>query len=304
LLLGGKGGVGKTTGAAALAIRAAADDPQRPVLLLSVDPAHSLGDVLGVPLGDDARPVPGAPPNIKAREIDAAGRFDLIKKEYAGAIDQLFGRLGEGNRLDLSADREAMRDLLELAPPGLDELMALVEVSNALDSDGFTRQLVVLDTAPTGHALRLLEMPELVHDWVKALMSIVLKYQPVVGVGELGAVLLRMSQGLRRLRSLLRDRSRSAFLVVTRPAALPVAETHRLLAGLAALDIHVPAIVVNAWGAGTCGSCTTIRGEQKRALTQLRAAVPRRSLVIAPSVMPPPHGPESLRAWGGQWVVR
>ena len=63
------------------------------------------------------------------------------------------------------------------------------------------------------------------HDWVKALMAILLKYQAVVGVGELGAVLLRLSQGLRRLRELLTDPARTTFVAVTRPAALPRAET-------------------------------------------------------------------------------
>ena len=304
LLLGGKGGVGKTTCAAAMAIRMAAASRQRPVLLLSADPAHSLGDVLGVTLSDAARKIPGAPPNLSAREIDAAARFDLIKNEYAGAIDSLFGRLARGNSFELTSDRDAMRDLIELAPPGLDELMAMVDVSDALETDGVARQLVVLDTAPSGHALRLLEMPALVHGWVKALMGIVLKYQPVVGVGELGAVLLRMSQGLGRLRSLLADPARTVFLTVTRPAALPTAETRRLMTQLTRLNIHVPAVVVNAWGAGTCGSCTAIRREQRHALNQLGAAVRRRPLVIAPSTMPPPQGPKALRAWGETWVVR
>jgi arsenite-transporting ATPase len=161
----------------------------------------------------------------------------------------------------------------------------------------------VLDTAPSGHALRLLEMPALVHGWVKALMGIVLKYQPVVGVGELGAVLLRMSQGLGRLRTLLSNPDRSVFLAVTRPAALPVAETRRVLKRLQALHIHVQAIVVNAWGAGTCSFCLSGRREQQRALAPLGAAARRRLLVLAPAIMPPPHGPESLRQWAGRWTV-
>jgi arsenite-transporting ATPase len=303
------------------------------VLLLSADPAHSLGDVLGMPLGDDARPVPGAPPNLRAREIDATARFNLIKQEYAGAIDALFGRLASDNSFELSADRDAMRDLIELAPPGLDELMAMVEVSDALGTAGapaarpasanatavrrsfseggvsanaralrdLARQVVILDTAPSGHALRLLEMPALVHDWVKALMGIVLKYQPVVGIGELGAVLLRMSQGLGRLRSLLADSRRSAFLVVTRPAALSVAETRRLLTQLRGLEIPVPVAIVNAWGLGTCAFCMTGRREQQAALRQIRTIAGRRPLMIAPATMPPPHGAKALLAWALRW---
>ena len=303
LMFGGKGGVGKTTCAAATAICLAAENPQRPVILISVDPAHSLGDVLGVPLADEARHVHGTPSNLSTREIDAVARFSVVKKQYAGAIDALFGRLASGNRFELSADREAMRDLIELAPPGLDELMAMVEVSDALEADTGPRPLVVLDTAPSGHALRLLEMPGLVHEWVKTLMAIVLKYQPVVGIGELGVVLLGMSHGLGRLRTLLADPKRSAFLAVTRPARLPVAETRRLLKRLHALDIHVRATVINAWGAGTCGSCMTSRREQQRALVQLRSRAGRRTIVMAPATMPPPHGAESLRRWAARWVV-
>ena len=303
LMFGGKGGVGKTTCAAATALRVAIDNPRRPVLLLSADPAHSLSDVLGVPLGDEPRHVPGTPRNLTAREIDAAARFDAVKRQFADAIDALFTRLTSGSRFELSADREAMRDLFELAPPGLDELMTIVEVSDALDFDATTGPLVVLDTAPSGHALRLLEMPALVHGWVKALMGIVLKYQPVVGVGELGAVLLRMSQGLGRLRTLLANPDRSVFIAVSRPAALPVAETRRLLKRLQALHIQVHAIVVNAWGAGTCSFCLSGRREQQRALAPLGAAARRRLLVIAPAIMPPPHGPESLRQWAGRWKV-
>ena len=121
--------------------------------------------------------------------------------------------------------------------------------------------LVVVDSAPTGHALRLLEMPGLAHDWVKALMAILLKYQSIVGVGGLGEVLLRLSQGLRRLRELLTDPARTTFVAVTRPAALPHAETLRLLRRLRAASISVPAVIVNAMGSGSCaGFCSRIPG--------------------------------------------
>src|SRR5207249_1216080 len=72
LLFGGKGGVGKTTCAAATALDLARRDPARRLLLLSMDPAHSLGDVFGAALGDHAHPVRGGPPNLHVREIDAA----------------------------------------------------------------------------------------------------------------------------------------------------------------------------------------------------------------------------------------
>jgi arsenite-transporting ATPase len=309
LMFGGKGGVGKTTCAAAAAVGAAAERPGRPVLLLSSDPAHSLADVLGVTLADEPVRIAGAPSNLKAREIDAAARFASIKQGYGAAIDAVFERVVGSGALNMSADRQSMRDLMELAPPGIDELMAMVEVSDALESAGaMTDQLVVLDTAPSGHALRLLEMPALVHAWVRALMGILLKYQPVVGIGELGPLLLHMSQGLGRLRARLADPSRSAFIAVTRPAGLPVAETTRLVRRLRAIGIHVPAVLVNAVGAGTCRRCATTAREQQRALTAIRRGTGgrgrgSRTVAIAPAVVPPPHGPEALGKWRRSWTV-
>ena len=302
LMVGGKGGVGKTTCAAAAAVRFASEHPRRQVLLLSADPAHSIGDVLGVPLTDEPRRVPNAPVNLLARELDAAAAFATVKRRYQDAIDALFARAA-GTSAAIAADREALRDLLQLAPPGLDELMGLVAVSDALASET-TDRLVVLDTAPTGHALRLLEMPALVHGWVKALMGIVLKYQAVMLMGALGDVLLQMSRGLGRLRARLSDPTRTAFVVVTRAAELPVAETGRLLRRLRALDIAVPAIVVNAVGAGTCGHCAATRRQQHRVLASLRrdgGGWPP-ALVVAPAVVPPPHAAAPLEEWRQTWA--
>ena len=305
IMFGGKGGVGKTTCAAAAAIDLAARRPERPVLVLSTDPAHSLGDVLGVALGDEAHPVPGAPSNMKARELDASAGFERIKTRYREAIDSLFARFARDGAVSVSGDRQALRDLMELAPPGLDELMAVVEVSEALDraNDG---PLLVVDTAPSGHALRLLQMPALIHDWVKALMGILQKYQSVTPAGDFGALLLQMSQGLGRLRALLVDPARAAFVIVSRPAALPMAETERLVIQIERLKLPVFAVLVNDVGRGTCGACLTARREQQRVLTTLRRsrAVAKRAFVLAPAVLPPPTGPASLRNWRGMWKTQ
>ena len=302
LMFGGKGGVGKTTCAAATAIQIAAMRPDRRVLLLSTDPAHSLGDVLGIPLGNNARRAPSAPPNLRARELDAAAGFEAIKTRYRAAIDGLFERFGGSSAISVAGDRQALRDLLELAPPGLDELMSIVEVSDALDADR-GHSLLVVDTAPTGHALRLLEMPALVHDWVKALMSILLKYESVTPVGDLGALLLQMSQGLGRLRGLMVDPSRTAFIVVTRPAALPLAETERFLHRLQRLKTPIAAVVINAIGAGSCSRCTIEIREQGRAVAGVQRSrwLPGGALILVPAVLPPPAGPKALRAWRGLW---
>ncbi len=197
-----------------------------------------------------------------------------------------------------------MHGLIDLAPPGVDELGAIVEVADALEApSGRGVGLVVMDTAPGGHALRLLEMPGLVQDWARALMSIVLKYQPVVGAGDLGAMLLKLSQGLGRLRALLADATRSRLVVVTRPAALPRAETMAMVARLRALRIHVPSIIVNSVGRGTCRRCLAAAAAERREIAALRRSPAARgtAIVLAPAELPPPHGPADLRRWSAGW---
>jgi arsenite/tail-anchored protein-transporting ATPase len=312
LIFGGKGGVGKTTCAAAAAIALARHSRDRQVLLLSTDPAHSLGDALGAPVSDAAGPIVGGPPNLVAREIDAARGFRNVRERYVTAVDQWFDRLSGGEptgmRVDAGHDRRVMHGLMELAPPGIDELAGVIEVTDALaDPSAGGPDLIVMDTAPSGHALRLLEMPALVQEWVRALMSILLKYQPIAGIGELGAVLLNLSQGLGRLRALLVDPRRTSFVLVTRAAALPREETRRLAGSLAKMNVHVPLILVNAVGRGTCRRCQAATRAEARELTRIEripmggTPVP---VVVAPSEMPPPHGVTALGRWRSTWRIR
>jgi arsenite/tail-anchored protein-transporting ATPase len=301
ILFGGKGGVGKTTCAAAAAMELAAGAPGRRVLLLSTDPAHSVADLLGVAVSDVPRPVRGAPANLFIRELDAGRRFAAIREKYAATITAVFDRIARGSPLDASRDRAVMHDLINLAPPGIDELIGVSQVTDALASpdgpDAF--DLIVMDMAPSGHARRLLETPALVQDWARTLMSILLKYQPVIGVGELGALLLKLSQQVGRLRELLRDPQRTCLIAVTRAAELPRAETVRLATQLARMHVRVRAVVVNAVGRGTCSRCRREMAAEARELTALVAAPPIRNvpLLLAPTLIPPPHGIAGIREW-------
>jgi arsenite-transporting ATPase len=310
IMFGGKGGVGKTTCAAAAALEIAAAWPDHRVLLLSTDPAHSVGDALGQPFTDHDRPVRAGPANLKARELDASRAFEKVRGRFEAAVERLFQRAATRGAIEVSVarqDLQVMQDLVELAPPGIDELAAILDVLETLiPADGpATTDLVIMDAAPTGHALRLIEMPGLIHEWVKALMAILLKYQPAAGVGELGAVLLGLSKGLRRLRDLLSDPIRARFVVVTRTGALPRAETARLLERLDATNVSAPVVIVNAAGAGACGRCAHERALQRKEIATLQSVLPRgrrRPLtMIAPAAIPPPHGVRALRAWMKTW---
>src|SRR5262249_16680642 len=218
--------------------------PDRRILLLSTDPAHSLGDAFAMPLGDEERALPGGPPRLHVRELDAARAFDRQRERYRQATDDLFDALRGGWRFDAAMDRRIVHDLIELAPPGIDELFAILTVTDALLGSQY--DLVILDTAPTGHALRLLELPAAAHEWVRALLRVLVKYQGVLGLGPMTKDMVDLAHGLRGLRALLADPRRARFVAVTRAAALPLAETTRLCAALHRLGIALSAVLVNA----------------------------------------------------------
>jgi len=310
LLFAGKGGVGKTTCAAAVALALAARAPQADILLLSTDPAHSLADVLAIPVGDDPHPVPGAP-RLRARELDADRVFAAKRARYCEAVDDLFAALRGGSRFDVAFDRTVVQDLIDLAPPGLDELFGILTVIEALFPEpgaGRRYDTVVLDTAPTGHALRLLELPDAALEWVHALLEILLKYRKVIGLGELGMDLVTVSRDLRRLGALLRDRVETGLVAVTRPAELPRLETLRLLRRIGRLRIPLAAVLVNAVTPPGCARCRTISRREARQLTALRRecrspARGRCGIIVAPAVAPPARGAAALARWRARWEL-
>jgi arsenite-transporting ATPase len=300
LLFGGKGGVGKSTCAAATALDLAGADPAKRVLLLSMDPAHSLGDVFGAPLGDRVRTVPGAPPNLQVREIDAAADMTRFRRKYIDAVDEAFARIAR----TAGGDQAAFRELIDLAPPGIDEVIAIADVAEALTTTERRYDVIVTDTAPTGHALRLLETPAVLRQWTQALMTILLKYREIVGAGTLASLLLQLSKRLRGLQGVLADPAQTRFVVVTRAAALPAAESANLIASLRSLGIAVQAVIVNAVGAGSCGRCREIARAEQGEIARLRRAIGEArgyAIIETPAELPPPHGAAALAAWGRAW---
>ena len=293
LFFGGKGGVGKTT-AAATAGLALAERGQR-VLLLSTDPAHSVGDALRMEIGDEEREVA---PRLRARELDAAQAFRARRDRYRAAVDQLFETLRGGSSFDAPYDRLVMQDLIELAPPGLDELFGLLAVIDALRRE----EVVVVDTAPTGHALRLLELVSTAREWVQVLLQILLKYRRVTGLGQLAKDLTDTARELREFEELLHDPLRARFVAVTRAAVLPRLETTRLLKALKRLRVAAPAVLVNALTPPGCSRCKRAGRDEARELTLLRKARRGWAMLGAPAVAPGPRGLDELREFGRTWT--
>ncbi len=243
-LVGGKGGVGKSTVASAVAARLA-EEGRAPVLLVSTDPAGSLGDVWETEVGAAAAGAPGAP-GLWLRQMDAAAGWDAFRAELRGQVEALFGGAA-GSGLS-AADREVAERLADLAPPGVDEVMALGELIDLLEGGKYNA--LVLDTAPTGHLLRLLEMPAVALDWSHALLRLFLGYREVVGLGAAAERVLHFARTLRALRGRLEDGAHTFFLAVALPEALSVPETERLAVRLGELGTAPGALLVNRALAG------------------------------------------------------
>ncbi len=295
VMFAGKGGVGKTSAAAACALEAAGRWSQR-VLLLSSDPAHSLADVLALPAGA------GAVGSVTVRELDATRAFAERRLEYRRRIEGLLGTEDGRSGVSATLDRALARDLLDEAPPGLDELFALVEVEEAVGPAGKDYDLVVLDSAPTGHALRLLAMPALAEGWVKALLRVA-RASAVRQAAPLVEELVAASRGVRRLRELLQDPGATAVVVVAQPAELSVLETRRLVRGLRRERLGALALLVNGLRSGTCRACRRAARAQQANVRALQKAIDRRVNGWGAPLLPsPPRGPRALRAWAAQWT--
>jgi len=238
LVFAGKGGVGKTTLACATALHLAKTYPEKRILLFSVDPAHSLADCLDMPLGPQPKQTA---PGLWALEMDATADFMALKNQYQKELAQFLSQLMPN--LDLTFDREVMERIMDLSPPGIDELMALAAVMDFLAPKGY--DLLILDAAPTGHLVRLLELPEIVDEWLKAFFNLFLKYRKIFRLPGIAKRLVRLSKDLKRLRSILRDPSQAALYCVSILTEMSFAETTDLVAACRRLEIVVPGLFLN-----------------------------------------------------------
>jgi arsenite-transporting ATPase len=252
LLFAGKGGVGKTTLACATAIRLARDFRDKELLLFSTDPAHSLSSCFDVEIGPQPRRLS---PGLSAMEIDAKAEFDSLKGLYQKELERFLSTLLPN--LDLTFDREVMEKILDLSPPGLDEVMALTRMMEFLAEGRY--DFIILDTAPTGHLIRFLELPELINQWLKVFFELFLKYKNIFVFPCISERLVKMSKNLKQLRSILGDATRSQLYVVTILTEMAFAETKDLMAACWRLGINAPVMFLNlATPVSDCDLCSQL----------------------------------------------
>ncbi|WP_367130964.1 ArsA family ATPase [Saccharothrix sp. HUAS TT1] len=243
LLFTGKGGVGKTTLAAATATALAAAG--RKALVVSTDPAHSLGDAFGVPLSGHVEEVDGA---------GSSGVLHAVQVDPRALVDDAWRDLREHLRTVLAGAGVDELDAEELTVlPGVEELLALSEVRRL--AGGGPWDVVVVDCGPTAETLRLLALPEAFASYLERLFP---THRRVVrgllaGVAGSAAVekwdatadaLGRLAEELEQLRELLTSPTTSVRLVLT-PERVVAAETRRTVTALALQGIRVDGVVAN-----------------------------------------------------------
>ncbi len=264
LLIGGKGGVGKTTMSSALAVLAS--QRGKKVLLVSTDPAHSLADAFGrAKIGDNITRLAS---NLDALELDP-------DKEVTQHLDRVSAQLKRFTRPEMFAEIERQMRLTRQSP-GAQEAAMLERIAHTIELGLTDYDLVIFDTAPTGHTLRLLSLPEAMAAWTQGLLSAnkrseklgdVLSHltpkagrdisNPLADPAEhatagmddrnkaITETLLNRQRLLQRTREVLLDNTRTALLFVLTPEKLPILETARAVQSLQEEKLPLAGLIVN-----------------------------------------------------------
>lgn len=247
ILVGGKGGVGKTTVAAAIAWGMAERYSDRKIRVISIDPAHSLGDAFGQVLGHEPIDLTS---NLSGQEIDAEQVLGQFRQDYLWELAEMMsGETSDGDTtLKLAYGPEAWRKIVSQALPGIDEMLSLITVMELLESKA--QDLIVLDTAPTGHLLRFLEMPSAMGDWLAWIFKLWLKYQDVLGRTDLMGRLRTLRQRVMQAQKKLKDPKYTEFIGVIQAQAAITAEAQRLAETLNTMGVAQHYIVHNRFEPG------------------------------------------------------
>nr|KJB73536.1 hypothetical protein B456_011G238300 [Gossypium raimondii] len=284
-MLGGKGGVGKTSCAASLAVKFANNGHH--TLVVSTDPAHSLSDSFAQDLtGGMLVPVEGPDFPLFALEINpekAREEFrDAAKNNGVTGVKDFMDGMGLGMLAEQLGELK-LGELLDTPPPGLDEAIAISKVMQFLDSPQYSKfTRIVFDTAPTGHTLRLLSLP----DFLDASIGKILKLREKIAsaTSAIKSVfgqeetrqnaadkLEQLRERMVKVRDLFRDTDSTEFVIVTIPTVMAVSESSRFRASLSKENVPVRRLIVNQIlppSAFDCKFCAVKR--KMRALDMIR----------------------------------
>ena len=246
ILVGGKGGVGKTTVASALSIIMA--EKGKKTLIVSTDPAHSISDSFKQDLGGgEIKRVSGINGELHALELNPK----KLSEEYLEILEK--GSEDVSEMIKMLSESGGMSNSNEL-PPGIDEAMAFAKVLELLETNEY--DLVIFDTAPTGHTLRLLSLPEFLDSFLGRMIKIRIKlsnmvsaFKSLIGIQQEKdntlEILQKLKEKVEKGRERLADDKHTRFIATMIPTIMSIAETERLVHSLADYQIPVKDIIIN-----------------------------------------------------------
>jgi len=294
----GKGGVGKTTISAALAFHHRKIARSETVTTCSVDPAPSLDDVFATKIGNEPGPVL-RDRKLLAVEFDALAQFKQWSGRLRARLNDAMTGEERGVHLDLRLDRKFLLALLDVVPPGVDEIFAIFRILDLLRTGG----RMVIDLAPTGHALEVLRTPERLLAWARVLLKTLAAHRTLAIAQDAAVEIAALSQNVRELAAMLRDGKRCRLVLVTLAEPLPDYETRRLLRALQGLNAPLGAAFVNRvlmGDSGRCARCTLAARWQAASLASLRRQL-RNSTVFATREFDEPiAGAKGLQQFTGE----
>jgi arsenite-transporting ATPase len=262
----GKGGVGKTTITAALAFHLRALHKDTHVTVCSTDPAPSLDDVFQKKIEDQVVQVLGDP-GLGAMEMDAVFEFRRwaarIQKQLTASTSMESG----GLHVDLTFEKEVFAALMEVVPPGVDEVFSVFRILDLLEAKPGS---VFIDMAPTGHALELLRMPERILLWSRLLLKSLAAHRTLALAQDVAVELAGLGQRVRKLLEIMRDPKQSRAWAVMLPEPVPDRQTQRLLASMDELGIAVDSLLVNRVLMQTETDCKRCKRAQQWQLATLQ----------------------------------
>lgn len=265
----GKGGVGKTTISAGLAVAERRRRPAQRVSICSIDPAPSLDDVFAKKVDSEPRSVLGDA-KLKATEFDAVAAFRSWAERIKDRLEQGLSQERGGLHIDLSFDRRILVALLDMTPPGVDEIFAVFRIRELSQGDA----KVVIDMAPTGHALEVLATPARMLAWSRLLLKTLSAHRTLALAQDAAVEIATVSQQVREFSTEITDAKSTRAWPVMLAEPLPDRETGRLLEGLSGLGSPTLGLFVNRllFAADTkgCLRCERARSWQASTLAAIK----------------------------------
>lgn len=241
IFVGGKGGVGKSTSAAAIAWKSAQQGNR--TLLVSTDPAHNVGDIFNQKIGGKTVEISK---NLYALEIDP----EIETAKYIkGVKDNIKGVVHSSMMEEVHRQLDTAK-----ASPGADEAALFDKLISIILEERANFDKLVFDTAPTGHTIRLLTLPELMGVWINGLLEKRKKtnenYSALLNDGEpvedpIYEVLKTRQERFSKARDILLSEKDTGFIFVLNPERLPILETEKALGLLHKYDLHVKTLIIN-----------------------------------------------------------